>query len=430
MDAIRRIVWASDTRAGRVFDTVVMSVIVGGLVLDAVVTLEGLGPRLSRPLALASKAVTSLFVIEYMLRLATAPKRWRYVTSFYGIVDLVAILPTLLGLDLRALRAFRLFRLLRLLKITRAKALNRFGKALWTVKDEGLIFLFTTALVLYLAAAGIHHFEHEAQPATFGSLPESFWWAVTSLTTVGYGDAYPVTVGGRMFTAVILLAGIAIVAAPAGLVATAQDGRAFQHAHRDVQERRVALGADGRRFAGSGPQKEREPHGAPDPGPEAGRHSWPERTGKPDDRSRRSLRVSAKRRPRRRHWPKPTPSPWPQRLRESAPPKTGGPPQSPPTEPPRTLGEHCSNQRPNDDRGRLISSDKLPSQTRHEGPQRGGRSREARPLGPPTYCRSGPGGRQGAVRIRLNSAAIADEAPARTITHTLASVNFYPNDPA
>lgn len=203
------------------FDTVVMSVIVGGLVLDAVVTLEGLGPRLSRPLALASKAVTSLFVIEYMLRLATAPKRWRYVTSFYGIVDLVAILPTLLGLDLRALRAFRLFRLLRLLKITRAKALNRFGKALWTVKDEGLIFLFTTALVLYLAAAGIHHFEHEAQPATFGSIPESFWWAVTSLTTVGYGDAYPVTAGGRMFTAVILLAGIAIVAAPAGLVATA-----------------------------------------------------------------------------------------------------------------------------------------------------------------------------------------------------------------
>ncbi len=221
INAIRRVVWQTDTRAGRVFDAVVLSVIVGGLIVDGVVTLEGLGPGVSQALVLASTAVTGLFVIEYALRLATAPKRWRYMTSFYGIVDLVAILPTLLGLDLRALRAFRLFRLLRLLKITRAKALNRFGKALWTVKDEGLIFLFTTAVVLYLAAAGIYHFEHEAQPETFGSIPESLWWAVTTLTTVGYGDAYPVTAGGRGFTAVILLCGIAIVAAPAGLVATA-----------------------------------------------------------------------------------------------------------------------------------------------------------------------------------------------------------------
>jgi len=221
VNAIRRIVWESDTRAGRVFDTVVLSVIVGGLVVDGVASLEGLGPNVNQVLVLTSTAVTTLFVIEYVLRLVTAPKRWRYIRSFYGIVDLVAILPTLLGLDLRALRAFRLFRLLRLLKITRAKALSRFGKALWTVKDEGLIFLFTTALVLYLAAAGIHYFEHAAQPETFGSIPESLWWAVATLTTVGYGDAYPVTAGGRLFTAVILLCGMAVVAAPAGLVATA-----------------------------------------------------------------------------------------------------------------------------------------------------------------------------------------------------------------
>lgn len=232
MNAIRRIVWESDTRAGRVFDTVVLSVIVGGLIVDAVATLEGLGPSVNQILVLTSTAVTTLFVVEYALRLATAPKRWRYVTSFYGIVDLAAILPTLLGLDLRALRAFRLFRLLRLLKITRAKALSRFGKALRTVKDEGLIFLFTTAVVLYLAAAGIFYFEHEAQPETFGSIPESLWWAVTTLTTVGYGDAYPVTVGGRMFTTVILLVGIAIVAAPAGLVATALS-RASEEARKD-----------------------------------------------------------------------------------------------------------------------------------------------------------------------------------------------------
>lgn len=232
MNAIRRIVWASDTRAGRVFDTVVMSVIVGGLIVDAVVTLDALGQGASQGLVLASTAVTTMFVVEYALRLATAPKRWRYMTSFYGIVDLAAILPTLLGLDLRALRAFRLFRLLRLLKITRARALNRFGKALWTVKDEGLIFLFTTAVVLYLAAAGIYHFEHEAQPDGFGSIPESLWWAVATLTTVGYGDAYPITAGGRIFTAIILLCGMGIVAVPAGLVATALS-RASQETKED-----------------------------------------------------------------------------------------------------------------------------------------------------------------------------------------------------
>ena len=221
MNPIRRVIWESDTRAGRVFDAAVLSVIVAALAVDAAETLPGLSAKAQQILAVASRAVTALFVTEYLLRLATAPKRWKYVTSFYGVIDLVAILPTLLGLDLRALRAFRLVRLLRVLKITRLNALSRFGRALWTVKDEATIFLLSTVLVLYLAAAGIHHFEHEAQPEAFGSIPESLWWAVATLTTVGYGDAYPITAGGRIFTAVILLCGMGIVAVPAGLVATA-----------------------------------------------------------------------------------------------------------------------------------------------------------------------------------------------------------------
>lgn len=221
MEVLRRLAWESDTRAGRAFDVVVLSVIVAGLVVDGLVTVDGLADKAGRLLTTASTAVTALFVAEYLLRLATAPNRWRYIVSFYGIVDLAAILPTLLGLDLRALRAIRLFRLFRLLKITRTKALRRFVRALWTVKDEGLIFLFTTALVLYFAATGIYLFEHDVQPDAFGSIPESLWWAVATLTTVGYGDTYPVTSGGRVFTSIVLLCGMAIVAAPAGLVATA-----------------------------------------------------------------------------------------------------------------------------------------------------------------------------------------------------------------
>jgi voltage-gated potassium channel len=221
LNAIRRVVWDSDTRAGRLFDATVLTVIVAGLIVDATATLPSLDEAANHILALVSAAVTTLFVTEYVLRIASAEHRWKYVVSFYGIVDLVAILPTLLGLDLRALRAVRLIRLLRVLKITRAHALSRFGRALWSVRDEGLIFLLSTVLVLYLAAAGIYYFEHEAQPEAFGSIPESLWWAVATLTTVGYGDTYPITAGGRLFTALVLLCGMGIVAVPAGLVATA-----------------------------------------------------------------------------------------------------------------------------------------------------------------------------------------------------------------
>ena len=221
MKASRRVVWDSDTRAGRLFDATVLTVIIAGLVVDATVTLPNLDEAARRILALASAAVTALFVTEYVLRIATAEHRWKYVVSFYGIIDLVAILPTLLGFDLRALRAVRLIRLLRVLKITRAHALSRFLKALWSVREEGLIFLLSTVLVLYLAATGIYYFEHEAQPEAFGSIPESLWWAVATLTTVGYGDTYPITGGGRLFTGLVLLCGMGIVAVPAGLVASA-----------------------------------------------------------------------------------------------------------------------------------------------------------------------------------------------------------------
>ena len=221
MNAIRRVVWESDTRAGRIFDATVLAVIVAGLAVDSLVTVDELADRAGHLLRAASIAVTACFVAEYLLRLATAPSRWRYVVSFYGIVDLAAILPTLLGLDLRPLRALRLFRLFGLLRITRTRALSRLGRALLTVKDEGLILIATTFIVLYFAATGIYLFEREAQPEVFGSIPDSIWWAVTTLTTVGYGDSYPVTPGGRVFTSIVLLCGMAIVAAPAGLVATA-----------------------------------------------------------------------------------------------------------------------------------------------------------------------------------------------------------------
>ena len=99
--------------------------------------------------------------------------------------------------------------------------MKRFGKAIAVAREEAILFMLATTILLYLAAVGIYYFEHEVQPEAFSSIPHSLWWAVATLTTVGYGDVYPVTAAGKIFTFVILMLGLGIVAVPAGLVASA-----------------------------------------------------------------------------------------------------------------------------------------------------------------------------------------------------------------
>jgi voltage-gated potassium channel len=150
--------------------------------------------------------------------------RCAFVTSFFSIVDLAAILPFYLasGIDLRSIRAFRLLRVFRILKLTRySKAMRRFHVALNLAREELVLFLALSGVLLYLTAVGIYYFENAAQPEAFKSVFHSLWWAVVTLTTVGYGDMYPVTAGGRAFTFVVLVIGLGLVAVPAGLVASA-----------------------------------------------------------------------------------------------------------------------------------------------------------------------------------------------------------------
>jgi len=144
--------------------------------------------------------------------------------SFYGIIDILAIIPFYIGFttDLRSLRAFRIFRIFRAFKLVRYnRALNRFHQAWKIVKEEVILFLIITSIFLYLASAGIYYFENQAQPEIFTSIFTSGWWSVVTLTTVGYGDVYPITTGGRLFTFIILMIGVGIVTIPAGLVSSA-----------------------------------------------------------------------------------------------------------------------------------------------------------------------------------------------------------------
>ena len=98
---------------------------------------------------------------------------------------------------------------------------DRLLKALSESKEEFTLFFFTTLILLFIAAAGIYYFEHPVQPEAFSSILHSLWWAVVTLTTVGYGDVYPISLGGRIFTFIVLLIGLGVVAAPAGLIASA-----------------------------------------------------------------------------------------------------------------------------------------------------------------------------------------------------------------
>ena len=117
--------------------------------------------------------------------------------------------------------AYFVYSAYRVLKMTRYSLAAAFCKGVFVAKEEVIIFVIATVFVLFLAAVGMYYFENEAQPNDFQSLFDSLWWAVATLTTVGYGDIYPITVGGKIFTFIILMCGLGIVAVPAGLIASA-----------------------------------------------------------------------------------------------------------------------------------------------------------------------------------------------------------------
>ena len=223
-EKLRVIVEESDTKLGKLFDLVVQFLVVISLLSFSLETLPNLSKNQIFILKLVEIVIITIFSIEYLLRIFVTDKKFKYIFSFYGLIDLLTILPFYLSLtiDLRSLRALRLLRLFRILKLVRFnKAINRFQEALKIAREEIIIFIFATCIVLYLSSVGIFFFENAIQPDKFSSVFHSLWWAIVTLTTVGYGDIYPLTLGGRIFTFFILILGLGIVGIPAGLIASA-----------------------------------------------------------------------------------------------------------------------------------------------------------------------------------------------------------------
>ncbi|MFN3168163.1 MAG: ion transporter [Phycisphaeraceae bacterium] len=221
---LKQIIERTDTRGGRVFDWSVQALILLSIVTFSIETLPGLSQKTQRTLHYLEYIVVALFTIEYLLRAYVATPRWKYCVGFWGLVDLAAIVPSYLalGIDLRVIRSLRLLRLFRLLKLARySQAVKRYSIAFYSIRAELTVFLSTMLILIYLSAVGIYYFERDAQPDHFSSVFDSLWWAIITLTTVGYGDIYPTTVGGRVFTSIILILGLGIVAVPSGLIAAA-----------------------------------------------------------------------------------------------------------------------------------------------------------------------------------------------------------------
>ena len=221
---LHQLVHNSTHKAGRAFAFITQLLIIISLITFSLETLPNLTDSQYKALQTIEVVIIMLFSAEYLLRIYVAKKRLKYIFSFYGLIDLFAVLPfyLTLGLDLRTVRLFRLLRLLRIFKLLKySKALHRFQRAFMLVKEEMLLFGFVALITLYLSSVGIYYFENAAQPDQFQSIFHSLWWALITLTTVGYGDMFPITAGGKLFTFFVLIVGLGIVAVPTGLIATA-----------------------------------------------------------------------------------------------------------------------------------------------------------------------------------------------------------------
>ena len=223
-EKIDKIVETRESKSGLYFDYFIQVLILLSIASFTVETIPDLEPQTVYFLERFELVCIVIFSLEYLIRLYIAKSKMRFVFSFYGIIDLLAILPfyLALGFDLRSARVLRFLRLFRIIKLIRYnKAIRRFQNAFIMIKQELIMFSVVSLILFYLSAVGIYYFENSVQPEAFSSIFSSLWWSVVTLTTVGYGDIVPITIGGRIFTFIILMIGLGIIAIPSGMISSA-----------------------------------------------------------------------------------------------------------------------------------------------------------------------------------------------------------------
>ena len=240
------IIFEADTRTGKAFDVALLWAIAFSVLAVLLESVRDIRADYGDILRAAEWTFTILFTLEYGLRLTSAARARRYATSFFGVVDLLSILPTYLSLviagthSLLVIRALRLLRVFRVLKL--ARYLSEAGMLAGAIRGSArkiLVFLGVVLTVQLIVGAAM--FLIEGEEAGFTSIPQSIYWAIVTMTTVGYGDIAPITVPGKMLASFVMIVGYAIIAVPTGIVASEMTGQmktriTTRHCHHCVRE--------------------------------------------------------------------------------------------------------------------------------------------------------------------------------------------------
>jgi voltage-gated potassium channel len=239
---LHTIIFEADTAAGRMFDVVVLMLIAVSIVVVSLETLPSLSPRDHDALRALEWTLTGVFTLEYILRLVAVRRPVAYAGSFFGVVDLVSILPTWISLlfpgaqVLLAVRVLRLLRLFRIFKLARYVSEARvITEALRASARKIVVFLFTVSTVVVVVGSLMYLIEGAEHG--FTSIPRSMYWAVVTLTTVGYGDIAPKTALGQTLASLVMILGYGIIAVPTGIVTAelAQTSRRLEAHHLNTQ---------------------------------------------------------------------------------------------------------------------------------------------------------------------------------------------------
>ena len=221
---LHEIIYEADTSTGRVFDVILMIVIVASIIFVMLESVDSIDQKYHAFLDAAEWVVTILFTLEYVARIITVKKPAKYIFSFFGIIDLLSTIPKYLSFfivgsqSLVALRALRLLRVFRILKLARyIGASTNLTRALLLSRAKIMVFMMFV-LILCIILGTIMYLVESGEESGFTSIPRSVYWAIVTLTTVGYGDIAPATALGQFIASFIMLMGYAIIAVPTGIV--------------------------------------------------------------------------------------------------------------------------------------------------------------------------------------------------------------------
>ncbi|RXM40907.1 ion transporter [Chryseobacterium sp. CH21] len=218
-----RIIYRSDTRLGKLFDIILLSLILASTAIIMMESVPQLDKRFHYTFLILEWVISIFFTAEYSMRIAVVKNKRNYIFSFFGVIDFLALVPFFLSFFFPITKYFLIFRMLRMLRIFRIFNLLDFMNDGYLIvralkNSSRKIYIFLLFLIIFSVIVGSLMFMVEGGRPGFETIPQSIYWAVVTVTTVGYGDVSPITPLGKFFAVVLMLAGYSIIAVPTGIV--------------------------------------------------------------------------------------------------------------------------------------------------------------------------------------------------------------------